>query len=174
MQIELKTGDNWNMVPLKGAKFSSLEYATAQHAHNNFVVITTIDATKETRFVYPCPEVRPPAQSTYYQSEELTLLSCRFLRTRLSISTNSLPLPRLRNPGPLGSPLLTKMETAPLRLRTLSQMATRSPGVPALLPRSTATLPRLDLPLPILLPCLSVLPPAFPVPAAVFSRRLPA
>ena len=66
MQIELKTGDNLAMVPLQGAQFSPSERITAQHAHENFVAITTIDATKETRYVYPCPAVCPPAQSTYY------------------------------------------------------------------------------------------------------------
>lgn len=47
MKIELKTGNNWEMVPLK--------------------VITTIDATKETRFVYPCPEVSPNSAIYFYE-----------------------------------------------------------------------------------------------------------
>jgi len=47
MKIELKTGDNLNMVPLK--------------------VITTIDATKETKYVYPCPKVSPNSAIYFYE-----------------------------------------------------------------------------------------------------------
>jgi len=47
MQIELKTGDNWQMVPLK--------------------VITTIDATKETQYTYPCPKVSPNSAIYFYE-----------------------------------------------------------------------------------------------------------
>jgi len=47
MQIELKTGNNVAMVPLK--------------------VITTIDATKQTKYVYPCPEVSPNSAIYFYE-----------------------------------------------------------------------------------------------------------
>jgi len=47
MQIELKTGSNLAMVPLK--------------------VITTVDATKETKFVYPCPKVSPNSAIYFYE-----------------------------------------------------------------------------------------------------------
>jgi len=47
MQIELKTGNNWAMVPLQA--------------------ITTIDATKETRYVYPCPDVSPNSAIYFYE-----------------------------------------------------------------------------------------------------------
>jgi len=47
MQIELKTGSNLAMVPLK--------------------VITKVDATKETRFVYPCPKVSPNSAIYFYE-----------------------------------------------------------------------------------------------------------
>jgi len=47
MQIELKTGDNLNMVPL--------------------MPITTIDATKESSFVYPCPKVSPHSAIYFYE-----------------------------------------------------------------------------------------------------------
>jgi len=47
MQIELKTGSNLAMVPLK--------------------VITTIDATKETKYVYPCPKVTPNSAIYFYE-----------------------------------------------------------------------------------------------------------
>ena len=59
MQIELKTGNNLAMVPLKGARTHSLpRNCHPRQTHTDFIVITTIDATKETRFVYPCPQVR--------------------------------------------------------------------------------------------------------------------
>jgi len=47
MKIELMTGDNLNMVPLK--------------------VITTIDATKEILFSHPCPKVFPNSAIYFYQ-----------------------------------------------------------------------------------------------------------
>jgi len=47
MQIELKTGDNWNMVPLQS--------------------ITTIDATKETKYTYTCPDVSPNSAIYFYE-----------------------------------------------------------------------------------------------------------
>jgi len=47
MLIELKTGDNLNMVPLKA--------------------ITTIDGTKQTQFQYPCPNVTPNSAIYFYE-----------------------------------------------------------------------------------------------------------
>ena len=61
MQIELKTGDNSDMVALMCANpFPGCN--AAQHAHKNIVAVTTIDATKETEYTYPCPQVCPPAK----------------------------------------------------------------------------------------------------------------
>ena len=57
----------WLWFPSK-VRSSSIERTTAQHARKTFVVITAIDATKETRFVYPCPEVCPPAQSSCHSN----------------------------------------------------------------------------------------------------------
>jgi len=47
MLIQLMTGDNFNMVPLKA--------------------ITTIDATKQTQFTYTCPTVSPNSAIYFYQ-----------------------------------------------------------------------------------------------------------
>jgi len=47
MLIELKTGDNYNMVPLQA--------------------ITTIDGTKQTRFTYTCPFVYPNSAIYFYE-----------------------------------------------------------------------------------------------------------
>lgn len=61
MQIELKTGSNLAMVPLQGTRtfVRSPRDCRAGKLIPTFIVITKIDATKETRFVYPCPKVRP-------------------------------------------------------------------------------------------------------------------
>ena len=64
MQIELKTGDNFDMVDLMRAN-PSPGCNVAQHAHKNLVVITTIDATKETKYTYTCPQVCPSAKCVY-------------------------------------------------------------------------------------------------------------
>jgi len=75
MQIELKTGDNLNMIPL--------------------LHITTIDATKETRFVYPCPQVSPNSAIYFYEftssSSAVKLWTTRFTIT--DASGNSSPPP---------------------------------------------------------------------------------
>jgi len=47
MKIELKTGDNFNMVPVQD--------------------ITTIDATKEGSYSYPCPSVTPNSAIYFYE-----------------------------------------------------------------------------------------------------------
>jgi hypothetical protein len=47
MSIQLMTGNNWNMVHLAD--------------------ITTIDATKETTYTYPCPQVTPNSAIYFYQ-----------------------------------------------------------------------------------------------------------
>lgn len=47
MLIELKTGDNYQMVALKA--------------------ITTIDGTKQTKFTYPCPDVSPNSAIYFYE-----------------------------------------------------------------------------------------------------------
>jgi len=47
MLIELKTGDNYNMVSL--------------------LAVTTIDATKQTQYTYPCPNVSPNSAIYFYE-----------------------------------------------------------------------------------------------------------
>ena len=56
MLIELKTGDNFAMVPLKGTNFPPVRTGGST-THANSIAITTIDATKQTSYVYPCPQV---------------------------------------------------------------------------------------------------------------------
>ncbi|QRV88574.1 GPI-anchored small secreted protein [Ceratobasidium sp. AG-Ba] len=48
MNIQLMTGDNWNMIPIT-------------------TVAQNIDATKETSFTYPCPDVTPNSAIYFYQ-----------------------------------------------------------------------------------------------------------
>ena len=146
--------------------------AATRQAHVGFIVITTIDATKQTQYVYPCPQVRPMCPSL---GEILTPSRFRFLPTRPSISTSSPPLPRPRSTGRLGSPLLTRAEIAPLRLSPLSRTATTFLGVPERLSMIAVLGLRL---LPLLFP-LALLPhlPTLPPPsleAGSFPRRLPA
>ncbi|KAF9645808.1 hypothetical protein BDM02DRAFT_3119645 [Thelephora ganbajun] len=65
MQIELKTGNNLAMVPLK--------------------VITTVDATKETKYVYPCPKVSPNSAIYFYEFTS-TSSTEKYWTTRFTIT----------------------------------------------------------------------------------------
>jgi len=84
----------------------------------------------------PVPQ-SPPFPSNH-QSKRLTPLPHRVLPTQPFISTSLPPLPRLRTTGRLSSPLLTKIETAPLQLRPLSRTVIKSLGVLARSPGTTA------------------------------------
>lgn len=68
MQIELKTGDNLAMVPLK--------------------VITTIDGTKESSFVYPCPDVTPNSAIYFYEFSSSSSTQ-KYWTTRFTITDES-------------------------------------------------------------------------------------
>ena len=94
----------------------------------------------------------------------------RFLPTQPSTSTNSAPLPRPRSIGRLGSPSLTKTETAPLRPILLSRTVTRSLGVLETF-LMAMTVPHPCPPL-ALLPCLTVHLPVFLLAAAECHLRL--
>ena len=65
MLIELKTGDNFNMIPLAGLDSSPCSLQP-RDAHNYLTEITTIDATKQTQFSYTCPSVCPSVKLSRY------------------------------------------------------------------------------------------------------------
>lgn len=65
MLIELKTGDNYNMVSLQA--------------------ITTIDGTKESKYTYPCPDVSPNS-AIYFYEFSCSAVPDKYWTTRFTIT----------------------------------------------------------------------------------------
>jgi len=85
MSIELKTGDNFNMVPLR--------------------VITTVDATKQTKYEYPCPNVTPNSAIYFYEFTSNSSTE-KYWTTRFTITDKdgkSTPPPNATQPD--GAPI---------------------------------------------------------------------
>jgi len=145
MQIQLKTGNNLAMVPLK--------------------VITTIDATKETRFVYPCPEVSPNSAIYFYEFTSSSSTE-KYWTTRFTITdkdgntappteatqpngddipwgtgmligdTGSSPVP---SPGPVSGSPPNPSPPSPGSPTTTSEKSTSTTSTPTGTPASTET-----------------------------------
>jgi hypothetical protein len=82
MQIELKTGDNYNMVPL--------------------MPVTTIDGTKQTQFVWTCPKVSPNS-AIYFYEFSTTSSPTKYWTTRFTITDpNGNSVPPLQTTQPNG------------------------------------------------------------------------
>jgi len=119
MKIELKTGDNLNMVSVE--------------------VITTIDATKQGSYSYPCPVVNPNAAIYFYEFSSSSS-STKYWTTRFTITDQdgkSVPPPQNTQPDgsnvPWGTGALIAAgdnSTSPASSSGPSSLPSSSSGIP--------------------------------------------